>query len=62
MLLMQFYKKAVITCLCSLLVFCDMQPRAAEEMLKKVNVFSDMWKNGKISYPVKSTMAHLATG
>jgi len=38
------------------------QPRAAEEMLKKVNIFSDMWKNGKISYPVKSTMARLATG
>jgi len=41
---------------------CDVQARAAEEMLKKVNVFSDMWKNGKISYPVKSTMARLATG
>ena len=31
-------------------------------MRKKVNIFSDMWKNGKISYPVKSTMAQLATG
>jgi len=41
---------------------CVVQPRAAEEMLKKVNVFSDMWKNGKISYPVKSAMARLATG
>jgi len=43
-------------------VMCVVQPRAAEEMLKKVNVFSDMWKNGKISYPVKSAMARLATG
>jgi len=43
-------------------MFCDIQPRAADEMLKKVNVFSDMWKNGKISYLVKSTMARLATG
>jgi len=45
-----------------ILVTCFVQPRAAEEMLKKVNVFSDMWKNGKISYPVKAAMARLATG
>jgi len=45
-----------------LLVTCFVQSRAAAEMLKKVNVLSDMWKNGKISYPVKSTMARLATG
>jgi Steroid receptor RNA activator (SRA1) len=39
-----------------------LQLRACEEMDKKVTIFSDMWKNGKISYPVKSAMARLATG
>lgn len=27
----------------------------------KVNILSDMWKNGKVSYPVKSTMVQLST-
>ncbi|ESO07158.1 hypothetical protein HELRODRAFT_76381, partial [Helobdella robusta] len=35
--------------------------RTIDDMQKKLNIFSDMWKNGKISYPVKSSMAKLAT-
>jgi len=56
-----FHDEVGINYMFTMLVFCDVQPRAADEMLKKVNIFSDMWKNGKISYPVKSAMARLAT-
>jgi hypothetical protein len=38
------------------------QEKVAEEVNRKLTIFSQMWKDGKISYPVKSKMALLATG
>lgn len=37
------------------------ESKVVDDIQKKVNVLSDMWKNGKVSYPVKSTMARLST-
>ena len=37
------------------------QPRVTQEVSKKLDVLFEMWHSGQISYPVKSTMAKLAT-
>ncbi|KAK2186601.1 hypothetical protein NP493_195g07015 [Ridgeia piscesae] len=39
----------------------NMQPRVTQEVSKKLDVLFEMWHSGQISYPVKSTMAKLAT-
>ncbi|KAI0221686.1 Steroid receptor RNA activator 1 [Lamellibrachia satsuma] len=39
----------------------SMQPRVTQEVSKKLDVLFEMWHGGQISYPVKSTMARLAT-
>ncbi|ELT91810.1 hypothetical protein CAPTEDRAFT_229286 [Capitella teleta] len=53
----------VVTRLRRVLLDCSavLQARVAEEVDRKLTILSQMWKDGKISYPVKSKMAHLST-
>eukprot|EP00914_Ancora_sagittata_P003800 GHVO01008190.1.p1 GENE.GHVO01008190.1~~GHVO01008190.1.p1 ORF type:complete len:177 (-),score=21.70 GHVO01008190.1:151-657(-) len=53
----------VVTRLRRVLLDCAavLQPRVSEEVDRKLTILSQMWKDGKISYPVKSKMAHLST-
>ena len=39
-----------------------LQGRGYEEVSRKLDVFEKMWEDGKLSYPVKATMAKLAIG